>query len=213
MRTCKKCQTQSVSTSESANTSSPHPWDLGDHAFKKDILNLVYICKSFDLHEAADYWMNVVSINNWQKERFVARIIYNCFNTISQKKFVILGFSFKADTGDTRESPAIDVCNALLQEGANVEIVDPKVTDEQLSMEMKTPMQISKDVYAACKDAHGVCVMTDWKEFKSLDYQKIYNCMSKPAQIFDGRNALDKPQLEAIGFKVHSIGKASAPIY
>lgn len=200
---------------------------FGGSCFQKDILNLVYICECNGLTEVANYWKQVVQINDYQKARFVKRVVSSMFNTVSGKKIAIFGFAFKKDTGDTRETPAIDVCKGLLGDNALLSIYDPQVTEEQIKRDLvmnkfdwdhpehlqpQSPAAFKQvsvvwDAYEAAKDAHGICIITEWDEFKKLDYQKIYNNMQKPAFIFDGRNILDVAALRKIGFIVYSVGK------
>eukprot|EP00850_Spirogloea_muscicola_P021889 SM000266S09834 [mRNA] locus=s266:79051:82841:- [translate_table: standard] len=204
---------------------------FGGSCFQKDILNLVYICECNGLLEVAHYWKQVVSINDYQKSRFVKRIVSSMFNTVSGKKIAILGFAFKKDTGDTRETPAIDVAHGLLGDKALLSIYDPQVTEDQVRRDLSmnkfdwdhpqhlqpvSPTAHQKvsvvwDAYAAAKDAHGVAVITEWDEFKTLDWQKIYDQMQKPAFVFDGRNILNVSKLREIGFIVYSIGKPLDP--
>jgi len=203
---------------------------FGGSCFQKDILNLVYICESQGLPEIAAYWKQVVEMNNHQKDRFVKRIISTMFNTVSNKKIAILGFAFKKDTGDTRETPAIDVCRGLLTDGAKLAVYDPQVEEEvmfrELSMgkfEWDHPGAISGDSSAvvkanvtccksmaeACEGAHAVVILTEWDEFKmdKADYSKVYSSMVKPAFLFDGRNIVDIEAMRAMGFVSFGIGK------
>uniref|UniRef100_A0A6U8RHJ9 UDP-glucose 6-dehydrogenase n=1 Tax=Emiliania huxleyi TaxID=2903 RepID=A0A6U8RHJ9_EMIHU len=184
---------------------------FGGSCFQKDILNLVYLCRSFGLPEVAEYWHQVIVMNDWQKRRFANAMVATMFNTVSGKRIAILGFAFKKDTGDTRESPAIDVCKALSEERAKLAIYDPKVSREQyyedLGKEAMEKIEIDEDPYVACAGAHAIAVITEWDVFKTLDYQKIFNSMSKPAFIFDGRNILDHRKLSEIGFTVWAVGK------
>jgi len=188
---------------------------FGGSCFQKDILNLVYLCRSFGLPEVAEYWNQVIIMNDWQKTRFAQNMVSSMFNTVSGKKIAILGFAFKKDTGDTRETPAIDVCNALLQENACLSIFDPKVSSEQIYMDLgkeKTDkMEIEQDPYIACAGAHAIAVLTEWDMFKTLDYQKIYDAMQKPAFIFDGRDVINHAEARKIGFEVWAVGKSSPP--
>ncbi|CAI5522133.1 unnamed protein product [Closterium sp. Naga37s-1] len=205
---------------------------FGGSCFQKDILNLVYICECNGLTECAKYWQQVIDINDYQKNRFVKRIVSSMFNTVSGKKIAIFGFAFKKDTGDTRETPAIDVCHGLLNDRAYLHIYDPEVTEEQIRRDLGTgkfewdhplPMQsptsmdassrvtVDASPYEAAKDASCIAVITEWDEFKALDYQKLYDGMQKPAFIFDGRNVLDVEALRKIGFIVYSIGKPLDP--
>lgn len=184
---------------------------FGGSCFKKDILNLVYISRSYGLTEVADYWEMVVSMNEHQKSRFVQRIVKEMFNTVAGKKIALFGFAFKANTGDTRESPAIDITKKLLEERAVVSITDPKALNNA-KIDLKDIDQnvlYEPDPYKAAEEASAIAVMTEWEEFKTFDYERIYQSMKKPAFIFDGRNILDHKQLYEIGFNVYPIGKTS----
>jgi UDPglucose 6-dehydrogenase len=186
---------------------------FGGSCFQKDILNLTYLCESFGLPEVAAYWTSVVGINDWQKRRFAARIVKDLFNTVADKKIAVLGFAFKKDTNDTRESAAINICRDLLAEHAKVSVYDPKVPAEEIKVDtlgkgVENPrFLIAKDAYEACAGAHGIAIVTEWDEFKTLDYAKIYAGMPKPAFLFDGRNIVDLAALRKIGFKASGIGK------
>lgn len=191
---------------------------FGGSCFQKDILNLVYICRSLGLDEVADYWQGVIDINNYQKRRFAEKIVTNLFNTVAGKKIAFLGWAFKKDTNDTRETPAMYVADYLLEETARITVYDPKVNylqmlsdvnhlgtrDEEINEKLLT---YSSDPYETCHDAHAVAILTEWDEFKSYDWQRIYNSMKKPAFVFDGRNIVDAEKLKEIGFKVFLIGK------
>ncbi|MFN4244849.1 MAG: nucleotide sugar dehydrogenase [Brevinematia bacterium] len=182
---------------------------FGGSCFKKDILNLVYICKTYGLHEVADYWLKVVEINEYQKHRFVTNIIREMLSTLADKKIAVFGFAFKANTNDTRESAAITVVKRLLEEKAIVNIVDPKALENaKKDLEgMKGVVNYFEDPYEAVRDSDAIVVLTEWNMFKELDYQKIYSLMRKPSFIFDGRNILDHRLLYSIGFNVYPIGK------
>lgn len=186
---------------------------FGGSCFQKDILNLVYLCEHFGLPEVAKYWESVVAMNDWQKRRFGARIVRGLFNTVADKKIGVLGFAFKKDTNDTRESPAIAVCRDLLAEQAKVVVYDPKVPaaeirEEVLGRGREDPhFSVVTNAYEAADGAHALAIVTEWDEFKGLDYRKIYATMCQPASIFDGRNILDLPKLEALGFRTYGIGK------
>ena len=190
---------------------------FGGSCFQKDILNLVYLCRSFGLPEVADYWNQVIQMNDWQKKRFAQNMVASMFNTVSGKKIGILGFAFKKDTGDTRETPAIDVCNLLLAEKALISIHDPKVSREQIYMDLgkdkMDKIEIEDDPYVTCAGAHAIAILTEWDAFEctNLDYQKIFDSMQKPAFIFDGRNIVDIPKLQAIGFHCWAVGKSLTP--
>lgn len=182
---------------------------FGGSCFQKDILNLVYIAKSYGLDEVADYWEMVVKMNNHQKHRFVRRMVREMFNTVAGKKIALFGFAFKADTGDTRESPAIYVTEKLLEERALVSISDPKALENaKLDLKGKDEgVTYEPDPYKAAEGAFAIAVLTEWKDFKELDYKKIFQSMKKPAFIFDGRNILNHQELYKIGFNVYPIGK------
>ena len=181
---------------------------FGGSCFKKDILNLVYLCETYGLNEVANYWQKVVEINDYQQVRFVRQIIQRMFNTIAGKKILILGFAFKANTGDTRESPAIKICRELYAEKAEIVISDPKALDNAKKdlIDLEN-IKYEQDPYKASKEADAIAILTDWNEYKDLDYKKIYDGMRKPAFIFDGRNFLDHNFLFNIGYEVYSNGK------
>jgi UDPglucose 6-dehydrogenase len=190
---------------------------FGGSCFQKDILNLVYISRSFGLQEVADYWEQVIIMNDHQKKRFALNIVRSLYNTVSDKKITFLGWAFKKDTNDTRESAAIYVADELLNEQAKIRVYDPKVGEKQIYgdidyLETRQPednkkgLKVFTDPYEACKDSHAIAVLTEWDEFKDYDWQRIYDNMLKPAKVFDGRNLLDTEKLIAIGFKVQSIG-------
>ena len=182
---------------------------FGGSCFKKDILNLIYLCEYYGLPEVAAYWEQVVRMNDFQARRFVGTMLSAMFNTVADKKIAILGFAFKADTGDTRESPAITVCRQLLEERARIRIHDPKALDNA-RMDLQDAagdITYCEDPYEAAEGAHALVIMTDWKCFRELDYQRIFERMEKPAFLFDGRNLLDPDVLFRIGFHVYPIGQ------
>jgi UDPglucose 6-dehydrogenase len=186
---------------------------FGGSCFQKDILNLTYLCESFGLPEVANYWTSVVGINDWQKKRFASRIVKELFNTVAEKKIAVLGFAFKKDTNDTRESAAINVCRDLLAEHANVAVYDPKVPAEEIVADVlgkgqtNSRLTVAADAYAACAGAHAIAIVTEWDEFKTLDYARIFAAMPKPACLFDGRNIVDGAALARLGFRFFAIGK------
>ena len=181
---------------------------FGGSCFKKDIFNLVYLCRHHRLDEAADYWESVVKMNEYQVERFVLKMLKSMFNTIAGKRIALFGFAFKANTGDTRESPAIYVTKKLLSEMANVAISDPKALENAkiVLKECKENVEYCPDPYVAAKNAHAIAVLTEWECYKTLDYKKILESMEKPAFIFDGRNILPHKELFEMGFNVIPIG-------
>jgi UDPglucose 6-dehydrogenase len=182
---------------------------FGGSCFKKDILNLVYLCQYYGLPEVAAYWESVVKINEYQQDRFIANILGSMFSTLAGKKIGILGFAFKADTGDTRESPAIYITRKLLSEHAHVVISDPKALENAMIDLACEEGQISyvEDPYRAAAGCHALAIMTDWEIYRKLDYRRIYKSMVKPAFIFDGRNIVDHRKCFEIGFNVYPIGK------
>jgi UDPglucose 6-dehydrogenase len=192
---------------------------FGGSCFQKDILNLVYIAKSYGLNAVADYWEQVIILNDHQKKRFAEKIIKTLYNTVSGKKIAVLGWAFKKDTNDTRESAAIYVTSSLMEENASIHVYDPKVENYQIigdleylnkhsAEEINTLLTIEKDYSQACENAHAIAILTEWDEFKTYDWQKIYDSMMKPAFIFDGRDILDVQKMKEIGFKIYSIGKS-----
>jgi UDPglucose 6-dehydrogenase len=190
---------------------------FGGSCFQKDILNLVYISKSFGLNKVADYWEQVIIMNDHQKDRFSKNIITTLYNTISGKKIAFLGWAFKKDTNDTRESAAIYVADQLLNEEANIAVFDPKVSEKKILADLdyletrtsetnRKGITVYEEPYETCKNAHAIAVLTEWDEFQTYDWQKIYDAMQKPAFVFDGRNVLDKKKLTDIGFVYQCIG-------
>ena len=191
---------------------------FGGSCFKKDILNLVYLCRHFGIDEAADYWEQVIKMNDFQKQRFAENIVNALFNTVSGKKIVFFGWAFKKDTNDTRESAAIEIADKLIEEQAVIHVYDPKVRHQRMiedlnylntrsEKENEEHLNCETDPYEAAQGAHAVAVITEWDEFKTYDWQRIYDSMKKPAFLFDGRNILDHEKLREIGFEVRGIGR------
>ncbi|EIN14454.1 UDP-glucose/GDP-mannose dehydrogenase [Punctularia strigosozonata HHB-11173 SS5] len=192
---------------------------FGGSCFQKDILNLVYLSESLHLPEVAAYWRQVVDMNEYQKRRFAKRVVDTLFNTITGKRIAVLGFAFKADTGDTRESASISLIRDFVAEKAYVTVYDPKVTEEQIWLDLAealspTPLEsIQKQVtivhsaLEACKKSEAVVIATEWKEFRDIAWQEVYDSMNKPAFVFDGRLLVDADALRKIGFSVTTIGR------
>lgn len=182
---------------------------FGGSCFRKDILNLVYLCQCYNLPEVADYWEQVVLMNEFQERRFVRRIVETMFNTVAGKRIALFGFAFKADTGDTREAPAIHVSRMLLEEQADLAVYDPKAIPNARKdlAGCAGKIHYCSDPYEAVRGAHAIALLTDWREFASLDYGKIFSLMEKPAFVFDGRNLLDHRALYDLGFNVYPLGK------
>jgi UDPglucose 6-dehydrogenase len=190
---------------------------FGGSCFQKDILNLVYISKAFGLNKVADYWEQVIIMNDHQKRRFSKNIVQTLYNTVSGKKITFLGWAFKKDTNDTRESAAIYVADDLINEQANIALFDPKVAQKQVLSDLnylatreatdnEKHIKSYSNPYDACANAHAIAVLTEWDEFIAYDWEKIYESMLKPAFVFDGRNLLDGEKLKSIGFVYQSIG-------
>jgi UDPglucose 6-dehydrogenase len=205
---------------------------FGGSCFQKDILNLVYLCEQFNLPEVAAYWAQVIDMNDYQKHRFAKQIIDTLFNTVSGKKIAFLGWAFKKNTNDTRESAAIYVADELLHEKAEIHVYDPRVSESRLiadleylqrhrrktsfsenydvslnAEEIKSLVFVHDEPYSALDKAHAVAVLTEWDEFRTYDWERIFDNMFKPAVVFDGRNLLDASALKKIGFVVRQIGK------
>ena len=190
---------------------------FGGSCFQKDVLNLTYLCEHFGLPEVAAYWEQVIKMNDWQKTRFARHIVQTLFNTVSGKKVAVFGFAFKKDTNDTRESAAIYVVRDLLMEQARVTVHDPKVPLAQIREDLAylgvpretldLHLDFSTDPLAAAHQAHGLAILTEWDEFRHLDWRQIHDNMFKPAFLFDGRNLLDHAALRDIGFSVYAVGK------
>ncbi|XP_072050687.1 UDP-glucose 6-dehydrogenase-like [Amphiura filiformis] len=192
---------------------------FGGSCFQKDVLNLVYLCEALNLPEVAAYWQQVIDMNDFQRRRFANKIIGCLFNTVTDKKIAILGFAFKKDTGDTRESSAIYIAKYLMEEGARIQIYDPQVEHQQMISELSDPnisenpdrvkklVSIFDDPYEALKGTHAFVICTEWDEFKDYDYQRIYSSMLKPAFAFDGRRLLNHNKLMEMGFHVETVGK------
>ncbi|MDP3451984.1 MAG: nucleotide sugar dehydrogenase [Bacteroidales bacterium] len=191
---------------------------FGGSCFQKDILNLVYIASTLGLNEVADYWEQVLLINSYQRRRFAENIVTSLFNTVADKKIAFLGWAFKKDTNDTRETAAMYVADYLIDETANISAYDPKVTQSQMYSDLEhlatrsneenaRRLKAEADPYEACRDSHAIAILTEWDEFRTYDWQRIFDNMKKPAFVFDGRTIVDKDKLSAIGFKVYQIGK------
>jgi UDPglucose 6-dehydrogenase len=181
---------------------------FGGSCFKKDVLNLVYLCRTYGLDECADYWEQVVLMNEAQQHRIVTRTVASMFNTLAGKRIALFGFAFKANTGDTRETPALTVANLFAEEHAALVVTDPKALPEaKKDLAHLDRVTLEPDPYAAAEGADALLVMTEWECYKTLDWQRIYASMRQPALVFDTRNILDHQALQQIGFKVLAVGK------
>ncbi len=189
---------------------------FGGSCFKKDILNLVYLCGYYNLNEVASYWRKVVEINEWQQKRISKIILEKLFGTLTNKKISILGFSFKSDTNDTRESPAINICKDLLSEGADLHIYDPKVNPEQIKIELSSnhykdssfdgSWSYSPSINESIKNSHCVVIITEWHEFTLIDWENVSKEMLRPAWVFDTRGIISSKDLKSNSLRFWSIG-------
>ena len=192
---------------------------FGGSCFQKDVLNLVYLCEALNLPEVAEYWHQVIAINDYQRKRFAQKVVDRLFQTVTGKRIAIFGFAFKKNTGDTRESSSIYISKHLLDEEAEIVVYDPKVNHEQIRRDLTDPavfsdptqfdrlVTIAPDPYTAATGAHAVMICTEWDEFVTLDYKRVFEVMKKPAFVFDGRLILNHAKLVDIGFQVEAIGK------
>ncbi len=190
---------------------------FGGSCFQKDLLNLTYLCESFGLPDVAEYWRQVIRMNDWQKSRFVEKIVRTLFNTVSGKRIAVLGFAFKKDTNDTRESPAIAVCRDLLMEHAHIALYDPQVDSDAVVADLLAvgvpqsvldeQLEVAETPYQAANGSHALAVLTEWDEFRDLDLKRIHGLMLKPAFVFDGRGVLPSDSLVKLGFSPFTIGK------
>ena len=200
---------------------SPSP-GFGGSCFKKDILNLVYLCRHYGLDSVANYWEQVLVVNSWQKNRISNLVVQKLFGTVTSKKILLLGFAFKANTNDTRESPAIEISKNLLENGAHLSISDPKVTNKQIENELslkeleedpssKGKWNFDKDIYKAAKNADAIIIVTEWKEYENLNWKEISSLMRKPAWVFDTRKILSKKDLKKLGINYWQVGSSNYP--
>ena len=199
---------------------------FGGSCFKKDILNLVYLSRFYGLNEVADFWQETVVINSWQQTRIYKEIVARLFGNLADKKIAILGFAFKENTNDTRESPAIDICKNLLNEGANLLIHDPKVTYLQIEndLNINLPKTLenqnsslneksgtwehtgSIDNLEIFKNAYAIIILTEWEEFKNLNWKEIAKKMLKPAWVFDSRSIVNIDEIKDADLSLWRIG-------
>ena len=204
---------------------------FGGSCFQKDILNLVYLCRHFGLPDVADYWESVVLLNTWQQHRIARLVVQKLFGTVTGKRLAILGFAFKADTNDTREAPAIRICRDLLEEGAQLAIHDPKVDPEQISRDLKLIASSepqadagptrgalsgeatwwpSSDVDSALRGADAVLILTEWQQYRELDWAVLAPLMRKPAWVFDARGVADPKEIASAGLNFWRVGEGDA---
>jgi len=192
---------------------------FGGACYETHLRNLVYVSRHYRLKEVATYWESVLRMNTYQKRRFATQIVGSMFNTVSGKKLAVFGFSYKKNTSDIRDTPAIDICRALLAEKAQLAMYDPRVAEQAIQVALTSAdgqeqhIDVDSDPYIAASGAHAIVLLTEWDQFHNsrLDYQRIYATMQQPAFIFDGRNLLDHEALRQIGFQVFGIGKPRPP--
>jgi UDPglucose 6-dehydrogenase len=190
---------------------------FGGSCFQKDILNLVYLCRHYGLEDVAAYWESVVQLNAWQQHRIAHLVVSRLFGTVTGKRLAVLGFAFKADTNDTRESPAIRICDDLLEEGAELSIFDPKVSSSQVACDLGQPegssasecgaWNVSATALDAARGADAVLILTEWSEFATLDWEEISAVMRKPAWVFDTRACIDQSSARSAGLNVWTVGQ------
>ena len=187
---------------------------FGGSCFQKDILNLVYLCRHYGLEEVAAYWEQVVKLNIWQQHRIAQLVVNRLFGTVSGKRIGVLGFAFKADTNDTRESPAIGICRDLLEEGAQLAIMDPKVSEDQMAEDLGQPSgsgdggwQLVDAVTAAAAGADALVLLTEWQQFAEIDWPQVAAVMRQPAWLFDARAKADAAAARAAGLQVWTVGE------
>jgi UDPglucose 6-dehydrogenase len=185
---------------------------FGGSCFQKDILNLVYLCKYYGLNKVAEYWHQVLKINDYQKNRFAQKIIDHFSGDLTGKTIAILGWAFKKNTNDSRESAAINIVTELIDKGAKVSIYDPRVIKNQIISDLSEKsifknFTINNNPLDAIKDSFGIAIVTEWDQFKNLPWNKYINFVKQPANIFDGRNIIDKGVFEKLGYNLYSIGK------
>ena len=196
---------------------------FGGSCFQKDILNLVYLCRHYGLEAVASYWEQVVSLNNWQQHRIARKVVQSLFGTVTGKRLAVLGFAFKADTNDTRESPAIRICRDLIEEGAQLAIVDAKVDPAQIARDLEqAPQEIAAagsvpageggwlpvaSAEAAAQGADAVLILTEWAAYRQLDWVAIAALMRRPAWLFDARAIADADAARGAGLTVWRVGE------
>ena len=196
---------------------------FGGSCFKKDILNLVYLSKYYGLNEVANYWRSVVEINTWQQTRVYEVIVKKLFGNLSNKKIAILGFAFKKNTNDTRESPSIAICKNLLNEGAFLSIHDVKVTKEIIENDLfespsiydknvclnKPNLEFQPNLYDAIKNADAVVLLTEWEVYKNIDWECVSKNVRKPFWIFDTRSLIKDKNIHNLGLNIWQLGNGS----
>ncbi len=194
---------------------------FGGSCFKKDILNLVYLSRHYGLNEVAEYWEQIIKINNWQKKRISRLIVEKLYGTLTLKKIVVLGFAFKANTNDTRESPAISIVKDLLENGAEIIINDPKVNSSQIARDLNLEenhkklnsesgfWRFSKDIYEAVQNSDAIVLLTEWNEYKNLAWDIISKRMRSPSWVFDARSISNHEEIKKAGLNLWCVGNGA----
>ena len=195
---------------------------FGGSCFKKDILNLVYICKSLGLREVASYWEGIMNINNWQQNRIYKAVVDKLYGNISEKRIAILGFSFKANTNDTRNSPSIKICRQLLDEDAILVISDPKVEKNKIfdavldgnhPTKFNNKLMYEFNTIKAIENSDAVLIMTEWEEYKKLDWKILQDKMRKPSWVFDTRSIISSKKIRETNLNFWQLGNGSFTKY
>ena len=186
---------------------------FGGSCFKKDILNLTYLCEHFGLPEVSKYWEQVISINEWQKFRIYKMVINKLFGNVNRKKIGILGFSFKADTNDTRDSPSILICKNLLVEGASLFIHDPQVNEKQIELDLanvgvenSSNWTYSKNLEEIYNNSDALIILTEWDQYKSINWDLVGKKMRSPSWVFDTRKIIKKEKVKNCDFNFWQVG-------
>ena len=193
---------------------------FGGSCFKKDILNLVYLSEHFGLPEVANFWNSVVTLNSWHQKRLSTLITQKLFGTLSNKIILVLGFAFKANTNDTRESAAIQICKNLLDEGAILKIHDPKVTKNQIEKDLKISPNIENeietfregtwskinDITNGFKNTDAVVMLTEWEEYSNINWNEASTKMRHPSWVFDVRSIVNPQEVINSGINFWRIG-------
>ena len=189
----------------------------------KNILNLVYLAKYFGLDEVADFWRNVVKINSWQQRRIYEVIVQKLFGNVADKKIAILGFAFKENTNDTREAPSIEICKNLLNEGAYLSIHDFKVSKETVERDLvnnsldsvnnseiyKLNWEYQPNLYEAIYDSDAAILLTEWEDYKEIDWVKVSSNVRNPFWIFDTRSILKEKDINKLGINLWQLGNGN----
>ena len=195
---------------------------FGGSCFKKDISNLVYLSNYFGLPDVADYWNSVIKLNEWQKLRISKLIVHKLFGTLRGKSIAILGFAFKANTNDTRQSAAIDISKNLLEEGANLIIHDPKVSEDQIFSELGIKPRQNKSITSSYMEegtwikensldkslvnVDAILILTEWGIYKEIKWEKVEKIIRKPCWVFDTRSIINLNEIKNTDLNFWRIG-------